>query len=513
MKSMKRIFWLVFAMLLPGTAMAQVPRAFRSDSEGNTPRVEWYLAGTYDSIPFDVYRGIAGDENFVKIKPVKLQRLQSDTTILVVFDTTAKVKGVFRYYIDIVLNNKIYRSELMFAHTHGYLAPPQVTSFTATSSKEQKAIVLKWQLSDPGTVLGLSLYRSASYDGDYELVARLPGDANTYTDEVPVSNEPWFYFIQIRDFFGYQPPSPRIHGFAHFSEVPYPPQNFAVQYASKGNTIRWRGVGDNIIGYHLYRKVYERAGFARIYSQIPVAGEWNSITDTVPLPEGCTKVLYYATALSDGYAESAPGDTVVVDLSLFQPVSPPRELEAIAEGGGGVLLIWTAQEREPAVAGYNLYRMVLNRDAVLNVMRLNTNLIPVSLNYFTDTTAKQWTHYQYTVESVNHAGNTSSMRTATTFLSDPADLVLLLSATQEKSGITLHWVALSDPNIIKLHFYRQAGDASPVKLTTQPNESGSWTDKKVNPGTSYIYRVDAEYKNGSVITVNDGLLVQRYGRP
>jgi hypothetical protein len=508
---MKRVIWFILPLLMFDVAPAQVPGAFRSDSEGSVPRLEWYLPGVYDQIPFEVFRGISGKEEFVKIKPAQLQRIQGDTTILVVFDTTVKEANIYRYYIDVVLDDKTYRSEGVFAHTLGYLAPPVVTGFTASSASGRKGIDLQWRLSDNRTVLGLSLFRSSSYDGDYELIARLPGDATTYTDEVPMANEPWFYFIQIRDFFGYQPPSPRIHGFTHFAEVPFPPQNTWVQYSAQGTTLRWRGVGDNIIGYYLYRKVYERAGFARIYSQIPVAGEWNSITDTVPLPEGCTKVLYYATAVSDGFAESPPGDTVVVDLSLFQPVVSPRELEAIAGGGGDILLIWTTQERELAVAGYNLFRRTLNREAVLNEVRLNPVLIPVSQNYFTDTTAQQWTHYQYTVESVNHAGNPSAIRTSATFLSDPVDLVLLISATQEKAGITMHWAALSDPNIVKLHIYRQAGDDAPVKLITKPNADGSWTDKKTAPGTSYIYTVNAEYKNGTIITVNDGLLVQRYG--
>ena len=146
-------------------------------------------------------------------------------------------------------------------------------------------------------------------------------------------------------------------------------------------------------------------------------------------------------------------------------------------------------------------------------MKLNADQIPVSINYFTDTTADRWKHYQYSVESVNHAGVPSAMRTSATFLSDPVDLVLLLSATQEKSGITLQWAALSDPNIVKLHIYRQTGDDAPVKLITKTNESGSWTDKKTTPGASYIYTVSAEYKHGTIITVNDGLLVQRSGRP
>jgi hypothetical protein len=510
---MKQILWLILSLLVADIASAQVPRAFRSDSEGSVPRLEWYIAGAHDSIPFEVFRGISGDEKFVKIRPVKLQRLQGDTTILVVFDTTAKGADIFSYYIDIELDNKSFRSEVMFAHTMGYLAPPQVVDFTASPAKDHKGIVLQWRLNNQRTVLGLSLYRSSSYDGDYELVARLSGDATEYTDEVPVANEPWFYFLQIRDFFGYQPPSPRIHGFTHFAEVPYPPQNTGVQHSLQGNTIRWRGVGTNIIGYHLYRKVYDRAGFVRIYSQIPVQGEWVTLTDTVPLPGGCTTVWYYATAVSDGFAESPPGDTVVVDLSLFQPVVPPRELEAIAGGGGDVLLIWTTQEQDVAVAGYNLYRRTLNREAVLHEERLNRDQIAVSQNYFTDTTAQLRTHYQYTVESVNHAGNPSALRTSATFLSDLVDLVLLLSATQEKAGITLQWKALSDSDIINLHIYRQTGDATPVKLTTKPNADGSWTDNKTTPGTSYIYRVDAEDSNGMIINVNDGFFVRRTHRP
>ncbi|MFO7723574.1 MAG: hypothetical protein R6V49_10175 [Bacteroidales bacterium] len=57
---MKRIFVLILPILMAYMASAQVPRAFRSDSEGSVPRLEWYLPGVHDSIPFEVFRGFSG---------------------------------------------------------------------------------------------------------------------------------------------------------------------------------------------------------------------------------------------------------------------------------------------------------------------------------------------------------------------------------------------------------------------------------------------------------------------
>ncbi|MDT8308057.1 MAG: hypothetical protein RQ866_00905 [Bacteroidales bacterium] len=504
---MNRYLFSVLLFLLPWWLSAQGIRAYRSDSEGEVPRVMWFTHDIIDTLPFEVYRSPIGEDEFLQIATVKRTWIKQDTTIFVVFDTTIVEPNIYRYYITVFNEADTLISELVFAHTMGYIAPPYLVNFTASSAKDRKAIVLNWKLNENRTVQSLSLFRSRSYDDGYELVTVLSGDATHYVDEVPRANEPWFYFLLIKDFFGYQMPGVRIHGFSNFAEVPFPPQDMTVSYHETGIKVKWRGIGDNIIGYNLYRKVDENPGFIRIISQYYAPGEWIEVTDTIVYPPETQSLAYFCTAVSDGFKASNAGDTVFLNLAVNIPVPPPGDLDYFRSDRGYPMLLWRSQEENNYVAGYNVYRIDLNREDL--PVKLNRNLLLYTTNHFTDTTLQEEGRYRYEVESVSITGEESALRISVDIQYDPLNIVLLISSTQNKSGITLQWQPITSVEVKNLFLYRQQGDKQPVLLSKVANVKGKYLDNKTTGGTSYIYTVWAELKNGTKILVNEGHLVKR----
>lgn len=508
---MKKIFLLIFVITAPWVVSGQMIRALYSNSEGQYPRLEWFSTELRDSVAVEIFRSPAGTDGHTRIFPVTHQRFGNDTTFFTVFDTTLKEAGIYGYLMQIPRKSDTLRSELMYGQTPGFSKVPYVVSFDAESVQEKKAIRLEWKLSDSRTVQGLALYRSRHYDDGYELVAHLPKEAVGYVDEVDRANEPYYYFLQIRDFFGYQPPSVRIHGFSRFAEKPFPPQELSVSRKDGVIRLRFRKTGSNVIGFNLYRGVGMTPRFTPVIQQFYAPLEWIEISDTTRFPAETGFLQYYCTAVSDGFVESAPSDTVFLDLSFSLPVPPPAELNVITDEQGYPMLVWPSQADNPAVAGYNVYRTAaqIKQATVQAAVKLNAGLIHYSLNYFTDSSLNLTGEYLYEVESVNHNGKSSELRTGVRTEFIPEDPKLILSATQDETGIVLSWQKLENPPITQLKIYRQKGEGAAELMTTQPNKTATWTDAKTTGGASYIYTVMAVYTDGKSIQVNDGFLVTR----
>jgi hypothetical protein len=508
MKTIMLCLWIFAASLL---MQGQVIKGLRSDNTGQYPILEWYSSVVPDTTACRVYRGSVDKEDFVRILPQYFIKADADTTFYYIFDTTLTKPGVYRYYIDVPGKRDTTHSEILFGQTPGFLKTPYVESFTAEPVEGKKAIRLQWKLSDTRTVQGLALFRSRNYHDGYELIARLAPDAELYEDRVERSNEPWFYFLQIRDFFGYQPPSIRIHGFSTYASPPLPPQEMSAYVGNNKVTLRFRSVGEDVIGFNIYRREGDKSRYLMVARQDVHSGEWYELKDTVPFAPQVRELFYYATAVSDGYLESNSGDTVVVDLAGSMEVVPPAGLSVLTDDQGYPTLFWDPMENNPAVAGFNVFRTAdQGRNAeIQKPVKLNPTLIHFSQNYWTDSTRGLEGGFLYEVESVNQTGQPSLLRSGVRIDVVPTVPVLILAARQDETGIILSWQGLSDKEITKLHIYRTKGDGVPELAASKPNMTDQWTDTKTTVGNSYSYYVEAECKNGKRLLVNPGILVKR----
>lgn len=499
---MKKSAIILFIILIPAVLKAQQIFGVRSLSEGAYPEMRWAQKGRVDSASFTVYRAHTGSIDYNQIKTIQFISFSHDSVFYRVIDTTLTTKGLFQYFIETTSGGMPIRSEILFGHNLGYIPAPAVVNFTAHAVKEFKALQLNWKLSNTLTVKSISLFRSTSYDKDYSLIATLPAEAVSYTDNITRANEPYFYFILINDFFGYQIPSVRIHGISDYAEIPYPPQQFTAKLSGKVVTFTWKGVGSDIIGYRLYRSAGAGHKYFPVNQRIPYTGENTTVTDTITETDK-SPLYYYAVSVSDGYLESNTTDTIAIDLSRFKPVSPPAEADFTLDSTGRVMLMWTSQISNPAIKGYNVYRETSEKA----FEKINRNLVPVAFNFFTDESLTGYGLFRYAIEAVNDAGEKSVVRTYVD-VNRPAPVIhLVISAVQTATGIELSWQPLGEISIKKLAFYRQTGESEPVLAGKADNISSKFTDTRFTPGSTALYFVVAEPMQGEPFVVNDGILV------
>jgi hypothetical protein len=500
---MKTIFIIIAALAMPLLGATQNILSWKSVSELNRPELTWYTLNKNLNPDFETWRAPVGSKEFKKIGTLRRASSDGDTLFFHIIDTTLTVKGLFQYYVKAKDNrDTACYSEVMYGHNLGFLPKPQVISFTATSAKNSKALDLDWKVNYNFTVKALALFRSRSYDKGFELVAILPPDTTHYRDLVPVSNEAYFYFIQIRDFFGYQLPSAVIHGICTYGGKSYPPQNFKASVQLESVALSWKTVGHNVTGYRVYKSMDASGTFRQAGPLVPASDSVVRYTDTAVHAPGLTSARYYAVTVSDSYLESNHTDTLTVPLLWNLAVTPPREVDYTLDSTGLIRLFWTPAGGNSDIMGYNVYLI----PSGLTPKKLNASLLPADGNTFLDKESG-YGKFEYAVEAVSVAGKPSALRSYVTAERPLKEFHLVVSAQQTGNNIDLTWVNPDLPALDALYFYRQAGDQPAAMRSMVKPDKQTWTDAGILPGESYTYTVVAEYKDGVRILVNDGILV------
>ncbi|MBE0653209.1 MAG: hypothetical protein IH594_05400, partial [Bacteroidales bacterium] len=500
---MKKIIVLFLTMLSPVLLLGQVVQALQSLNKGDFPELRWYSLEAPASPDFQIFRKAMKDQEFREIKTIRMTETRGDTLLYRVIDTTLIDKALYQYYLQFALDgDTILLSESLYAHNLGNIPAPAVVSFTTQSATDLKAIVLNWKLNYDFTVKSLALFRSRDYENGYELIAHLPPDATTYTDLVSISNEAYFYFIQVRDFFGYQVPGVRVHGICTFAEKPYPPLDFSAVEENGKIGLSWRNAGNNVIATRIYRKIGSTGLFHPVEGSIYSSEKHGHFSDTAISHFSAEEVSYYAVNISDGFLKSATSDTLTLVIHGDIAVAPPTELRCLQDSLQNVLLIWTSPETDPNIKGFNVYRGT-NGD---EPQRLNRELLPYDMNYFADPTAKNGVVYQYEIESVSISGQESVSRTKAVYQGEVEEENILVTHTIITNGVELNWLPISLPGIREILIYRQAQNEKPVLLKKLSASEVIYTDFKVLPGKSYIYILTARMENGEERVLNQGVV-------
>jgi hypothetical protein len=500
---MKKILFILALFAAPLWSAAQYVIAYRSVSELNKPELTWFSLDKSLKPEFEVFRAPVGSTAFVTVPTLRRNSSGGDTLFFHVIDTTLTVKGLYQYFIKVRKDNdSLALSEVMYGHNMGALPSPQVISFTAKSATDRKALILDWKLNYGFTVKVLALFRSRHYDRGFELVALIPADTTHYVDIVQVSNEPYFYFFQIRDFFGYQIPSVVVHGICTYAEKPYPPQNLKSETVRDHVELSWKSVGKNITGYRVYKSYSDPGIFMQAGPTIPVADTTVVFADTAVHNAGKLSARYYVVTLSDGNLESNHTDTLTVDLPWNLVISPPDEVDYTIDSTGAVRLFWTAADPLSGVDRYNVYR---SADGI-TFTKISTDSLGPADNTFADPAPARGRIW-YSVESVSVAGKASPLRTMITVERPLTAFHLVVSAEQNGANIDLTWADTGIPGLDAFYVYRKTGEGNAELMAMVKPGSGSWSDTGVAAGNDYLYTVVAEFTDGKRIIVNDGVLV------
>jgi len=144
------------------------------------------------------------------------------------------------------------------------------------------------------------------------------------------------------------------------------------------------------------------------------------------------------------------------------------------------------------LAGYAIYRRTEQGDW----QRLNP--APLVATQFQDVAVKNEVEYTYMIRAVRRLGDytleslDSPSRTATPQDLTPPPPPLNLVAVPTSRGVELRWEPSPAPDLAGYRVYRSlAGEASPVRLTTEPVKKPYFVDTQASPGQTYYYSVTA----------------------
>jgi hypothetical protein len=190
--------------------------------------------------------------------------------------------------------------------------------------------------------------------------------------------------------------------------IPSPPEGISAEVTEDSIRLGWIAPSENtdgskpprIAGYNIYRseepEMLSQARINRELVQRPGFEDRNFQFD---------KTYHYAVStvgsLQNPYAESLPSNaTPVVSQDVFPP-APPRDFNAVLQGGT-VVLLWAPSPSADA-AGYRLHRQ---EKGASDRQLLQNELITV-LSY-RDARVEPGTGYEYSLQAVDTHGNESA---------------------------------------------------------------------------------------------------------
>ncbi len=451
-------------------------------TDTNAPDITWVGNQSIDTLDFVVKR--AGLKNKI-YKPIKTLHYvkpskRGDSLTFHVIDTTLSKKAIYLYYIETYAKGKKIQSEVAMAHNFGLLPPTKFVSFKATPLKDRKAVKLNWTLNYTQTISSLSLYRSKKYDNGYKKIADIDPNQKSYIDVIPLANEPWFYYMEVHNFFGGKSLSVRIPAFATFSEKPFPPQHLRYKVNRDTIVFNWQNVGDNVVGYRVYRSEQNRP-FHQLHNMIQSNQKQIIFKDFGKAVQNNTHLQYFVRNVSDGFVESNPTDTIDIYMPEHEKVYPPNQVDYIIDAQNNVKLLWVPSEKGKVFA-YNVYLTTPDNKQV----KLNDSLL--IQNYYVDKVMRPKGKYVYEVEGVGFKNKLSQGKTRITVNRYKPRTQIILDLKKVKDALQISWKKPLGQPVKKIQLFKQIDNQKPIFVKSfGVDKDAVYTDKNVKHGHNYLY--------------------------
>jgi len=241
---------------------------------------------------------------------------------------------------------------------------------------------------------------------------------------------------------------------AHDARITTKPQWLTASYEDTGLAV----TDDQPVQYELYKKRYP-------------AG-----SHIVMGPNGSTSRMNYFVIVKPAFPDTPP------------PVSAPSGLTSTLADGPAISLQWSPVD---GAAAYLIYRSS-TMDPYDRVVGSSASAT------FTDSTVELGAIYRYRVSAVSSGGESALSGAAEALAYDssqplpPAPAGLQITATKSLS-VDLAWTPLD--GVVGYNIYRAADSEGPYERVDY-SRSASYTDRSVNPSTTYFYRITSAAAGG-----------------
>jgi fibronectin type 3 domain-containing protein len=359
----------------------------------------------------------------------------------------------------------------------------------ALAIRNRLGIKLSWRISDARPVKLIKIFRSVSFDKDYEMISTAVATDTTFSDENVVPDKIYYYYLQAES--KYNEP-PVVSGkFFNFGQDPLKP---IAPFISKTRDIK-NGVeltieaGEvNMAGIRIYRSTGKQKDFKPITDIISLKGAELVYKDTSGSVAPDQGYAYAAKIENNSYQLSEFSNIVYVSSGKYT-IPPVPTLLSAYEGNHCVQLSWNNMAQDDmAVKGYVIYR---RENAKFRFEPISPGDSICLTNEYTDQKVKPGILYEYAIQTVGYGGNVSktlaiiSIHTKDNIPSPPAGIKGFVS----EGKAVLQWGEIKTNESLKFKVYRYQRGKKPVELKTLTAKDLTYIDDAVKKGQLYFYYI------------------------
>ena len=252
--------------------------------------------------------------------------------------------------------------------------------------------------------------------------------------------------------------------------------------ATDGITVTWNAA-DGAVSYNVLRRT-DGADWAVLAEGV------TATTYTDETAQVGTTYFYTVQSVNIDGRTSTGFDTTGVSARVPYPIPADVEQVAAKAGAGSVTVTWAEAADADA---YFVYRSTYAATEDTGWTAIAKN---VAETRYEDTDVESGATYFYNVKGVNKDGLLSSgwsaAASATVLYPDPS-LVELTDAEADPDGITVTWKTAA--NTVSYNVLRRT-DGTDWAVLAEGVSATAYTDKTVQPGTTYFYTVQAVNADG-----------------
>jgi len=483
-------------------------------------QMSWESPANAAAVAYEIYRATNQSGPYAKVNQVAVPEYVDQNL----------EKNVLYYYKIRAYNEKGARSEfseIFFAETVLTPNPPVILK----AESHIRSTQITWtpnpmSSGDPLRLRGYKVYRSKNEQGPYKEVSNVVGkDLQIGVDTATTLDR--IFKVAFTD-------TGLTDGeIAYYKVTAYNEKNLESEYSSpirglavspvtniyaQGDLVRevrlsWAALdGPDIKGYNLYRSTMENDGFKKIavIGQPTNSAEKKlQYKDTEGLVDS-VRYYYRITAFEVPETETSPKITVSA-ITKGKPAAP-QDLRAQSGLVKKIEISWAPSNTED-VEGYKLYAARQNDGQFLLIKKLegrnNTKFVDDDRARLDDTTK-----YYYRLTCYNKVDvESSSVEVSATTKSRPSRPQGLKGESMKLKEVPLSWGPNPENDIAAYHLLRQSSEGVEFKEVAKITAQTAYTDKDLQDGVSYNYKLQAEDKDGLTSEFSDPVAFRTKPRP
>ncbi len=460
------------------------PQSLRQFTQPDHIELTFVMKGSGYPVYMQVLRRDNFQGSFRNLPVQKSLNQRSDSLFLFVRDTALVARTAYEYVVKTFdrAGNEGPTSDTVTVASYNFNEAYLPYSINTRNPEDVAGIVLSWRLDRPELCLGLRLYRSLTFDKDFEAIAELPPTDTLYIDQDVVPMTRYYYHFRLLGVLGESSvSSATVFGLYQSAIPPLPPGRLRAETDPKGVLLRWQPGDVHIKGYYIYRGMNGSA-LERIS---PLISDTTFLDQSTEL-SGKLMYDYAMTSENSSHQISTFSDTVQARPGLPTIPIAPRELIA-QRFNNYVSVSWLdVRDADKSISYFELERS----DGDAGYKPIGYRLED---NYFIDSTVVRGTPYSYRVRSRDLFEGTSdwSME-ADIVLEAPSGILRSPTGFQGYKGnteVTLRWGGIYQQGHTGFKIVKRTGNGQEVVLGTVDANMFEYTDKNVRKGERYVYHI------------------------